>query len=401
MKAVYFWFICALLHAENITLEEAEKRFHESNLELIAGAFDVAASKDLISKERIWDNPNFAFQEGLKEINNQFQISQPIVIAKRSKRVGIAKLDFQIAGLEQQKTASSLKLELQRSFFTLFFLSRDKDFYEKSILALRKTVNAAERIYQKRLILLSEVMRLKSLLLTLETENLELLNKISEEHARFSILLGTESGSAIELSPVFEISKLGNVTLRQNLDELVPEVLSNRLDVGIAQKETKQEELNLSLQRSIWIPDINLQLSYQQAGNSVPDYFGLQLGFDVPLFNQNIAMARNSKNLLSAKQKREQQTLLAAKRDIQVAYEKAKQAIELLKHIDPSYLANYEQLAQDMTQNYQRGNIEIMAFADFYESYRDSITKMNQTLLGCALTFEEFNYAVGQNKIEL
>jgi cobalt-zinc-cadmium efflux system outer membrane protein len=67
----------------------------------------------------------------------------------------------------------------------------------------------------------------------------------------------------------------------------------------------------------------------------------------------------------------------------------------------PNYLENYEQLAQGMTQNYQRGNIEIIAFADFYESYRDSITKMNQTLLRCALTFEEFNYAIGQDEIKL
>ncbi|MES2504862.1 MAG: TolC family protein [Myxococcota bacterium] len=401
--------ICSSILADQISLSEAERLFRENNLEIQAQNLEFQASKELIRHERTWSNPNFAIQESVNplidwdksEINNQFQLSQLFVLGKRKKRVGMAKASAQMAELAIKETERTLKFELRRSFFSLYYLNQNKIFYEKSIASLQQTTLTAEHLFEKRLLLLSEVMRLRALLLILESEYLDLLHELTEEQATFLILIGAKNMSVDSVVPAFDSGLLYQVDLKADTQSLVQKAMSTRPDFQTSQVQVKQEALNLSLQKSIWIPDLTLQASYQQQGNSVPNYFGLQLSFDLPLWNQNRALVKNSQNLLAAKQKREEQFQLSVFRDVQVAIEKAKQSSKLLQRTKLDHIHQYDELVKNMTLNYQRGNVSIIAFADFYESYRDSVVKMNQTLMNCAIAFEELNFVVGSDEINL
>ena len=65
------FFINPLLKAQphqdtvRLTLPEAEKMFLDSNLQLLAGRYNVDASKALIIQARLWPNPNLSISHAL------------------------------------------------------------------------------------------------------------------------------------------------------------------------------------------------------------------------------------------------------------------------------------------------------------------------------------------------
>ncbi len=407
MRLLSFFCFSLSLCAQDLTLEQAESLFLQKNYELLARQFETEAAKGLVQQEKIWDNPNFQVEEALNPIyrsvqtNTNLQLSQLFVIAKRSKRVQIAQINADISKLTFENTLRSLKLELRKTFYTLYFLNQNKTFYTQSIAALQKTVSAAERVYAQRSILLSELMRLKALLLNLESENLELNKQMNEAQADFLVLLGEDPGTQTIPKPVLNIAQLARVSLDLSLDGITQIALDNRPDLKISQAEVKQEKLNISLQRRQWIPDLTLQANYQQDGNYVPHYFGLSVTFALPLFDRHQGLARSARYNLMAKEKREQQTRLTLIQELQVAYQRVIQSQDLFQRTDANYLSNYQKLAEDMVQNYQSGNVGIIAFADFYESYRDSMIKMSEVQLNRLTAFLELNYAIGTDQIKL
>ncbi|MEI6790675.1 MAG: TolC family protein [Myxococcaceae bacterium] len=407
MRLLGFFCFSFTIWAQDITLEQAESLFLEKNYELLAQQFEYEASKGLVQQEKIWDNPNLQVEESITplwhsgEANTNLQLSQLLVIAKRSKRVQIAQIDSDISKLNFQDTLRTLKLELRKDFYTLYFLNQNKKFYTEAITALQKTVASAERIFEKRSILLNELMRLKTLLLNLESENLKLAKKISDTKSDFLILLGEDPDTQQDPNPTLDVSKLTQIKFELSLESALQAGLENRPDLKINQALVKQEKINISLQRRSWIPDLTFQANYQQAGNYVNNYVGLSLTFSLPVFDRHQGLSKSARYKLMAKEKREQQSRLLLIQQIKGFYQKAVLSEELFKRTDSTYLANYQKLANDMTQNYQNGNIGIIAFADFYESYRDSMIKISEVQIDRVSAFLELNYAMGIDQLKI
>ena len=176
-----------------ITLQQAEERFLKKNLQLLAARFNIDAAKAAVVQAELWNNPNISIEQNAynkftkryfdvtKTGNTDIQLQQLILLAgKRDKQIRLAEINSQIVENSFYDLLRALKFELRTDFFDLYFLQQSLAFYDETIPNVRKTVAATEVIYQKRSILLSEVLRLKSLLFTLESERLGLLNQVSE-----------------------------------------------------------------------------------------------------------------------------------------------------------------------------------------------------------------------------
>ena len=185
-----------------------KERFLKNNLQLLAARFNIDASKAAIDQAELWSNPNISIEQNAynkftkkffdvtKTGNTEVQLQQLILLAgKRDKQIRLAEINTQIAENTFYDLLRALKFELRTNFFDLYFLQQSLAFYDETIPNVRKTVAATEAIYQKRSILLSEVLRLKSLLFSLENERLGLLNQASEIEHGMSVLLRDTSGS--------------------------------------------------------------------------------------------------------------------------------------------------------------------------------------------------------------
>ena len=90
-----------------------------------------------------------------------------------------------------------------------------------------------------------------------------------------------------------------------------------------------------------------------------------------------------------------QQSMNSIEREITNAYQKALDTEKLFKSIDKKFTSQYQTLVINMTQNFQKRNITIIDFTDFYESYRTSVLQLNQIQNNRLDAFETLNFRTG------
>ena len=396
-----------------ITLQQAEGRFLKNNLQLLAARFNIDASKAAVYQAELWSNPNISIEQNVynkftkrffdvtKTGNTEVQLQQLILLAgKRDKQIRLAEINTQIAENTFYDLLRALKFELRTNFFDLYFLQQSLAFYDETIPNVRKTVAATEAIYQKRSILLSEVLRLKSLLFSLENERLGLLNQVSEIEHGMDVLLRDTSGSILYFVPQLDRNMLDSLRIDSlSLQDVIATALEKRPDYKNAETQVQYEDANLSLQKAMRIPDLTVGGTYSRAGSYIPDYYALTLSIDLPIFNRNQGNVEISENTLEADKLLREYSRKTLEKEIATAYKKAVDTDSLFRAFDKNFTGEYKTLVDGMDADYQKRNITIIEFTDFYESYRTSMLQMNQLQNDRLDAFEGLNYAAGTSLI--
>ena len=396
-----------------ITLQQAEERFLKNNLRLLAARFNIDAAKASVYQAELWSNPNISIEQNAynkftkryfdvtKTGNTDVQLQQLILLAgKRDKQVRLAEINTQMAENSFYDLIRALKFELRTNFFDLYFLQRSLAFYDETIPNVRKTVAATEVIYQKRSILLSEVLRLKSLLFSLESERLGLVNQVSELEHGMAVLLRDTSAFVPYYVPQLDGSVIDSLQVKAlSLQDVVATALEKRPDYKNSENQVQYEETNLSLQKAMRIPDLTVGGTYSRAGSYIPDYYALTLSIDLPIFNRNQGNVQISENTLEADKLLREYPRRSLEKEISTAYRKALDTDSLFRAFDKKFTGEYKTLVEGMDADYQKRNITIIEFTDFYESYRTSMLQMNQLQNERLDAFEGLNYAAGTTLI--
>jgi cobalt-zinc-cadmium efflux system outer membrane protein len=396
-----------------ITLQQAEERFLKNNLQLLAARFNIDAAKAAVVQAELWNNPNISIEQNAynkftkryfdvtKTGNTDIQLQQLILLAgKRDKQIRLAEINSQIAENSFYDLLRALKFELRTNFFDLYFLQQSLAFYNETIPNVRKTVAATEVIYQKRSILLSEVLRLKSLLFSLENERLGLLNQVSEIEHGMGVLLRDTSGSISYFVPQLDSNAIDSLRVNAlSLQDVLATALEKRPDYKNAETQVQYEETNLSLQKAMRIPDLTVGGTYSRAGSYIPDYYALTLSIDLPIFNRNQGNVQISENTLEADKLLREYSRKTLEKEIATAYKKAIDTDRFFRAFDKKFTGEYKTLVEGMDADYQKRNITIIEFTDFYESYRTSMLQMNQLQNERLDAFEGLNYAAGTSLI--
>jgi len=344
-----------------ITLQQAEERFLKNNLQLLAARFNIDAAKAAVVQAELWNNPNISIEQNAynkftkryfdvtKTGNTDIQLQQLILLAgKRDKQIRLAEINSQIAENSFYDLLRALKFELRTNFFDLYFLQQSLAFYNETIPNVRKTVAATEVIYQKRSILLSEVLRLKSLLFSLENERLGLLNQVSEIEHGMGVLLRDTSGSISYFVPQLDSNAIDSLRVNAlSLQDVLATALEKRPDYKNAETQVQYEETNLSLQKAMRIPDLTVGGTYSRAGSYIPDYYALTLSIDLPIFNRNQGNVQISENTLEANKLLREYSRKTLEKEIATAYKKAIDTDSLFRAFDKKFTG---------VQNIGRGN---------------------------------------------
>jgi outer membrane protein, heavy metal efflux system len=392
-----------------IGLDQAEARFLQRNLQLLAGRLNVDASRAAIVQARLWNNPNLSIEQNIynpqtkqyfdftRDGNTEIQIQQLFVLAgKRGRQVHLAEVNADVAEQTMYDLLRSLRYELRTDFYDLFFLQQSLRFYEESVSALRRTVESTESILEKRSILLSEVLRVKSLLFSLENERLGVLNKANQIQWDLHVLL--HDTAAVYYLPQVDRKSLDDMSVEPlTLGRLLELAQQTRPDLKAATANVRLAETTLALNKALAVPDVTVGGRWSRAGSYIPDYFAISVSVDLPIFN------RNQGNILQAELGVEQskallaQTISALEKDVAGAYAKAVSTDRVYKGLDRKFTGQYQQLVAGMIKTFENRNISVIQFTDFFESYRTSIVQMNQLQSDRLDAFEAINYVVGTN----
>lgn len=392
-----------------LRLPEAEKMFLDSNLQLLAQRYNIDVNKALVLQARLWPNPNFSIGHTLYSGTlHQFfplgandestaGVSQLILLAgKRNKQVKLAQAQVTLTEYQFFDLLRTLKYTLRTDFFNIYYLQRSAKVYTGEIRALQQIVNAFAEQEGKGYISEKEVIRIRAQLYSFQSEYSDLINQINDAQSELRLVLQARPG--VYIDPVSDTLALQNLDPgKYPLTVLVDSATHNRTDLQIVRTNTNISKLNYDYQRSLAVPDLTLSVGYDEAGSFLYNYYGVGASIDLPFFNRNQGNIKSAKAAIVSNETTQRSTRATVEENVTRSLQKAFEQDKLYKSIDPKFYNDFERLMHEILINYQKRNISILEFLDFYDSYKQNTLQLNTIQYNRVSAFEDINYYTGTN----
>ncbi len=396
-----------------ISLKDAENVFLKKNLTLLAEKYNIDAAKAQIIQNRVWDNPTFSINQNA--VNTEYQtnggkhyfdmtntgetsaqIQQLFLIAgKRNKKVQISQLSAQKEEYNYYDMLRTLKYTLRSDYYTIYYLQQTLNVYKKEITSLTKLINVFEAQSEKGYVSKKEVLRLKATLFTLENEKLGYITQLQNNLADFNVLLQTTNTFYITMPE--DLTKNFSSASSLNLQALLDTALLNRTDLLMAQSDIDINEMNYKYQKSLAVPDLTLSAGWDRNGGFIHNYNYIGLQFDLPFFNRNQGNIKTAKYTIESSKLKVQSVKDRVKADVIQAYSVALENEALYKKFDAKFAYDMEQLSEEMLKNFEKKNISMLEFLDFYDAYKQNLIQFNNLQNNRLNAFENLNFTTGKD----
>jgi cobalt-zinc-cadmium efflux system outer membrane protein len=367
-----------------LTYPEAVGILLQQSLPLLSAHFEVEASEGELLQSRAWNNPHFNWNQDLysAERNEYFnQKNQRLiqmdfmfsVSGKHTRGVKLAKIGLEQNQLMYENTKRSLVYEVGLKFHQLMMLQKRNDLYKVVFSQFKTLIDAYEIQYKVGEIPGSELIRLKSELLTLQNSIVNNQNETEKEMSELRALLNMRP----EVTLVAKESLLAIPNPTQlNLEDLYIHAEENRPDYLARIKEISYQEMNLKLQTSKSVPD--LMVGYQphdKGSNYVRPYTGLVVEMDIPIFNRNQGNIASSKAEVSKSKADAEHALNSLQNEISSSLNKFFHSKSALDNYDIEFLKELESLNNSALQNYNNKNINILQYLDMQRTYINTMSE--------------------------
>ena len=387
-----------------LSLKECESLFVKNNLDLLAAKFNIDAAQAAIIQARTWENPNLsvglnAYNPDLKkyfDIGSSGEKSagfdQLIHIGgKKHYEVAIASGNAEVAQLEFADLLRNLKLQLRQAYFGLYYQNLSYASIHKQLSNLDSLVVSYQTQVQKGNLPLKDLVRLRSLELNLKNQKSQLYENIVDFQGKLTILTGIASN-------ILPVPSEVEVVVYQENKILEPDTLNhlailNRTDLKISGKQVAVQNLNVKWQKALAIPDLTLGAQWDQSGSAFKNQVGLNIGIPLPLWNHNQGNIKMAKAQLeeSAVQQKLQTNKVSS--EVRQAYLKWQEATENYHYLTKNSLQNLEEVQNGIFKNFKNGNLSLIEFTDFMESYHATLLQYYQFAQNLVNACEELNFA--------
>ncbi|MDF2189913.1 TolC family protein [Paraflavitalea sp. CAU 1676] len=390
-----------------ITLQAAEQQFFQHNLSLLAARYDITAAQAQVIQARLYNNPNLSVSGNLynpdlrkpfdvthKTGQYDIQLTQLISLAgKRNKQIKLATTQATIVEYQFYDLLRTLRYTLRSHYFSILRLHQSRQAYQTQVRSLQQLSVAYNDLLSKGVVTLKDAVRIQSLLYTLQAEQTSIDNQLNDLQAEWQLLLNDNHHYYL---PV-EMGD-GPVTLQQHpLQSLLDSAFNNRYDLKAADANTAASQQHYQWQKALRTPDLQLGLEFDKRGSFVNDATFLNAAMDLPFFNRNQGNIKAAQAQVEQSKVLHQQQELTVENEVQKAYIKALNSEKMLQSFDPAFHKKFDHLLQGITENFQKKNISLLEFTDFYESWRDNILRWNQLRNEKDQALESLNFALGKN----
>ncbi|MFT3981960.1 MAG: TolC family protein [Ferruginibacter sp.] len=406
--------LCVLLchgiamHAQDtlqISLPDAENKFLQNNLSLLAEKYNIDISRAAIIQARLYNNPTLNINGSLYDPvqkkafnvsnrNGQYfaSVEQLVRLAgKRNKEIKLAETASMISESNFYDLLRTLRFTLRSTFYEMYYTQRSVNAYQQQISSLEVLNRAYITLKDKNIVSQKDAVRIQALLYGLQTEQATLQNQVNELGSTLQLLLQDNSSWYI---PVREDT--GRTLPPLNLQSLIDSAYANRADFKTVQQSLLYRQQNYQLQKAMAVPDLTLGVEFDKRSNYIDNATLFSVTMDLPFFNRNqgnIKAARYSVEQSKVQLTQQQQLL---ENEVQKAYAKVLLTDKMLHTIDSGFQSDFEMLLKGVTENFQRKNISLIEFTDFYESYKNNFLQLNSLKANRMQAIEGMNYAVGK-----
>lgn len=391
--------MCAQQVAGTLTLKEAEQRFLERNLSLIAERYNIDMAQAQVLQAKLFENPVISLEQNVyNRLNGKYfdfgkegeavvEIEQVIHLAgQRNKQVRLEKINKEIAEYQFEEVMRTLRQELNEKFVEVYFLSKSIAIYEKEVNSLQVLLGGMKIQQEKGNISLMEISRLESMLFSLRKEKNERENDLLTTRGELNLLLNLPEDTQVQLSLDEEV--LQQLDLSQLSFADLKAIINERPDQKIARSTVNASRANLKLQKSMAFPEFSVKGNYDRVGNFINDYFAIGVSLSVPIFNRNQGNIKAAR--FSIQQAGVQQEYAANRADMELftAYTSLEKATQLYQSTNMDLERNFEKLITGVNENFTRKNISLLEFIDYYDSYKETCIQLYEIKKNVFLAME-------------
>ena len=397
----------------SLSIDSAEHLFLKNNLQLLAQKYNIDAQKALIIQAKLLPNPNFSFERGplipiddansnyphstfLSNSENAASVSQLILLAgKRNKQIKIAEANAQLAELQFFDLIRTLKYTLRVDFFSIYYLQQSEKVYDKEIKYLQQVVDAFKQQGGKGYIAEKEVIRIKAQLYALQSEYNDLINQINDTESELRLVLQVKNIYIIPAINEMTVAALNPI--QYTLSTLIDTAYKNRTDLQIAKTNSGISKLNFNYQKALSVPDLTASLSWDKQGSYAQNFHSAGIAIDLPFFNRNQGNIKSAKSMIDFSVTTQKSIESAVEEQIGRALQKAFDNNRLYQNMDAKFSKDFERLLNEVLINYQKRNIGLLDFLDFYDSYKQNVLQINTIKSNRINAFEDLNFYTGTN----
>ena len=391
-----------------LSINEIEGLFFKNSLQIIAQRYNIDNAEAQIITAKLFLNPQFSISTGLYNTDNSRFLdvskvtgeqsagfSQEFYTAgRRLKGIEVAKSGVKLARYQFLDMVRSLKFSLRSNFYSIYFQQESAKVYTFEINSLTDILSAYKTQYAKGNIAQKEVLRLQSQLYSLKAELANLQVGIDTTQTRLKILTRISPSAYILPRYRYEAKEKETVT-KVPYQQLLDSSYTNRFDLRFAQGTVNYNRLNLELQKALAVPDLTVSLSYDKYGSYIHNYNSIGIGLPLPIFNRNQGVIKQARIAVVQSDAFLASSLQRVENSIAISYKTALKYESVYSTFDPDFRDNYTHLIQEVSKNYAKKNISLLAFLDFYESYRINSILLNNIELSQVVSLEQLNFVTG------
>lgn len=359
-----------------LTLADAKSLLLIENLELMAAQYDISNAEAQVIQAGLWNNPNFVWNADMYSLerNEYFnyrnqkliQLEHMVPFTGRHRKARkAAEVDLERVKAEYANAVREMLYNFTTTFYELHAVYRSSQIYSEAALVYDQSIAAAEKQLETGLIAGSEVIRLKSERLALNTDRVNNSVALQNLEAEVRMLLNLKPNVIIE--PVVQDTAQAPLI---NVADLTADAAVNRPDYEYRLASIEYEKRNLTLQKALAFQDVKMGYQpHDKGSNYVRPYQGLVVEVSLPLFNRNQGEIQKAKNSI----RQAEIQVLQKENEIMNEVVSAWQTYTLLKNAVDSYTPDFftqiDELNKNANENYTRKTISILEYIDLQRIY--------------------------------
>jgi len=367
---------------QQMSLLDCEEAFQKNNLRLLAEQYSINMADADILQAKIWELPqasgyiNAYNPEGKKAFDvgqaKGAEITQLIYMGgKKKNEIAFAKSNKELAQLQFSQLLTDLKTQLRTTYYSIYYENLKLENTNKQ-LGYMNDLLATYRIQAaKGNVSLKDEVRLQSIVIQLNNDKLGIHKNILEFERNLKVLTGITD----EIQPQLSDAEAKDILAAQpfgNEEELKRKALENNADYQYNLKLIDNSKLYSQWQKSLNVPDLNIGAGWDQNSGTFKNEVNLMVGIPLPLWKSNRGNVEKSNFAIQQNQKNADFQKLSLETEVETAYKTWKIQYNQLAEITSTDLNNMDVVYNGMLKNFRNGNVSLIEFTDFMESYRQT-----------------------------
>jgi cobalt-zinc-cadmium efflux system outer membrane protein len=402
-----------------LSIRQAEQRFLDSNLQLLAQRYNIQSSRALVEQARKWDNPVLSTGQNIytpaegyfKHRTLYDNAGNPIpqgefsgdleqiikTAGKRRRQVDIARTNVNIAEWQFNATMRALRLTLLTDMYTITQLQGNAALYQENMERLGKLSTAMLAQLNNGNIARKEYLRVQALAVNLQHSIAENAKNLEDAQTELKTILRMKGNVFIQPVVASDDNKdIAGISIAR----LVDSAKNHNTEYQAQMYQVQLQQQTLRLQKALAVPDVTIGTVWDQHATYTPNYWGLNVGLPLPLWDRNQGNIKSAKSQLLAEEASMQELNVKLENEVTGAYKKLLITLQLNSTGNRQFYKDYYEQFRNISDAFNNRRISMLEFLDYYNDYENTREQELQQALNIQLAKANLNDIVGIDVVQ-